>query len=131
MQIYDADLGRCFHMEIEGDRRERGGSPNMLAMLIRGSAHELPPGDRRDRRSQPSDADVEPLEVLWRLRTERDVVWECVWLRSSAGFELRVSREGNGRDVIALRRFATVSEDIATYAAGWKRTGIAKGWKNL
>jgi hypothetical protein len=52
-------------------------------------------------------------------------------LRTGVGFELRVRREGNERDVIALRRFAILTDDIATYAAGWKRTGIAKGWTTL
>jgi hypothetical protein len=100
-------------------------------MVILGRRHEPLPHDGRGHSSQAPDADGEVLEVLWRLQTDRGVVWQCVWYRTDAGFELRVRREGNERDVIAVRRFSTISEDIATYAAWWKRTGIAKGWKAL
>jgi hypothetical protein len=81
--------------------------------------------------SPASDSHAEALEVLWRLQTNAGVVWECVWLRTPVGFELRVRREDNSGDVIALRRFARLCEEIALYAAGWKRTGIAKGWTAL
>jgi hypothetical protein len=94
------------------------------------------PGPRREPLPQEfhgraTGSSGEELEVLWRLQTERGVVWECVWYRTDAGFELRVRREGDERDVIALRRFVTLTEDIAHYAAGWKRTGLAKGWTPL
>jgi hypothetical protein len=78
-----------------------------------------------------SERSGEELEVLWQLQTEREVVWECVWYRTAGGFELRIRRHGNEHDVIALRRFTTLTEDIAVYAAGWKRTGLAKGWRPL
>jgi hypothetical protein len=80
---------------------------------------------------EPPDTSDEPLEVLWRLQTVSGVVWECVWYRTVTGFELRVRREGNERDVIALRRFTAITEDIARYAAGWKRAAMAKGWKEI
>ena len=56
------------------------------------------PADRRER-----------LEVLWRVQTVAGVVWECVWYSTAQGFELRLEREGDDGDVVAMRYFAALS----------------------
>jgi hypothetical protein len=69
----------------------------------------------------------ERLEVLWRVQTTSGVVWECVWYGTTEGFELRIEREDDQGDVIAVRCFATLGEVIAVYAAEWKRTAVLQG----
>jgi hypothetical protein len=74
------------------------------------------PAERRER-----------LEVLWRVQTTAGVLWECVWYSTADGYELRLERQGDQEDVVAVRCFAALTDSIATCADEWKRTAVAEG----
>jgi hypothetical protein len=87
------------------------------------------PRDKLKRNHQ--SADLEPLEVLWRVMGLSGVVWECVWYRRGSGFEFRVQRDDNRNDVVAVRTFAQISEEMVTCAEQWLGVATAKGFVRL
>jgi hypothetical protein len=71
---------------------------------------------------------LERLDVLWRVIGASGVIWECVWYRRGSRFEFRVQREDDERDVIALRSFARISDEMAVCAREWLSVATAKGF---
>lgn len=88
----------------------------------------LPPRstERRVLSEQP-----EMLDVLWRTMGLSGVIWECVWYRCGAAFEFRVQRADDETDVIAVRQFRELSEEMQVCARQWLDEAATKGFVRI
>jgi len=82
-----------------------------------------------DRYVPPEQTEV--LDVLWRTMGLSGVVWECVWCRRGAMFEFRVQRADDETDVIAVRRFGEITDDMQVCAREWLDVAVTKGFIQL
>jgi hypothetical protein len=73
----------------------------------------------------------EVLDVLWRAMGLSGVVWECVWYRCGRAFEFRIHRADDETDIIAVRRFAEISEEMQGCARQWLDVAATKGFVRL
>ena len=73
----------------------------------------------------------EVLDVLWRTMGSSGVVWECVWYRCGREFELRIHSADEQTDIIAMRRFREISEEMQICAQQWLDAAATKGFVRL
>jgi hypothetical protein len=73
----------------------------------------------------------EVLEVLWRTMGLSGVVWECVWYRCGPALEFRIHRADDETDIIAVRRFREISEEMQACARQWLDVAATKGFVRL
>ena len=75
--------------------------------------------------------ELEKVDVMWRVIGVNGVVWECVWYRSGACFEFRVQRADDGNDVIAVREFLEIDQNMQVCADQWLSVALSKGFVKL
>jgi len=65
------------------------------------------------------------------MQARTGAVWECVWYRAPLGFELRVQHASHTHDIVALKTFAAICEEMQECSAEWRRMALARGFHDV